>query len=173
MNTIEETIEVAVPLRTAYNQWTQFKSFPRFMSTVKRVEQIRPAVTEWVIAFGPVRRTFQAEIVHQQPDSSLVWQSLARRPAHRGEVSFHPMTPDRARMTVRLDIPGRGVAALFTGVSSGVTRRVVRSELGRFKEFIEGLGEESGAWRGSIHNGHVQPTEPEPPRCRVPRWPVG
>ncbi|MGV9847621.1 SRPBCC family protein [Streptomyces sp. NPDC003442] len=173
MNTIEETIEVAVPVRTAYNQWTQFKSFPRFMSTVKRVEQIRPAVTEWVIAFGPVRRTFQAEIVRQQPDSSLAWRSLERRPSHRGEVSFHPTAPDRARVTLRLEVHRRGVAALLTGASSGVTRRVVRDELGRFKEFIEGLGQESGAWRGSIHNGHVRPTEPEPPRSRVPRWPVG
>ncbi len=69
MNTIEETIEVAVPVRTAYNQWTQFKSFPRFMSAVKGVEQIRPAVTEWVIAFGPVRHTFQAEIVRRRPDT--------------------------------------------------------------------------------------------------------
>ncbi|BBJ38164.1 hypothetical protein SSPO_008820 [Streptomyces antimycoticus] len=80
MNTIEETIEVAVPVRTAYNQWTQFKSFPRFMSAVKRVEQIRPAITHWVIRYGPVRYALQAEIVHQRPDSSVVWRCLQRRP---------------------------------------------------------------------------------------------
>ncbi|MER8158322.1 SRPBCC family protein [Streptomyces sp. NPDC094472] len=173
MNTIEETIEVAVPVRTAYNQWTQFKSFPRFMSAVKRVEQIRPTITHWVIRYGPVRCAFQAEIVHQRPDSSVVWRCLQRRPSHWGEASFRPTAPDRTQVTVRIEsTPGR-VASLLTNASSGLARRVVQRELGHFKEFIEGLGQESGAWRGSIHNGHVQPTEPEPPRSRVARWPVG
>ncbi|ATL87854.1 SRPBCC family protein [Streptomyces malaysiensis] len=173
MDTIEETIEVAVPVRTAYNQWTQFKSFPRFMSTVKEVEQVRPAITHWVIGCGPVRRTFRTEIVRQHPDSCVAWQSLQRRPAHRGEVSFHPTAVDRTQVTVRMEVQRHRAAALLTGPSSAVMRRVVRNELGRFKEFIEGLGQESGAWRGSIHNGHVRPTEPEPPRSRVARWPVG
>lgn len=173
MNTIDETIEVAVPVRTAYNQWTQFKSFPRFMYAVKRVEQVRPTITHWVIGFGPVRREFEAEIVEQRPDSFLAWRSLDRRPSHWGEVSFRSMAPDRSAVTMRMELRPRGVAAFLTAASSGLTRRVVRNELGHFKEFIEGLGEESGAWRGAIHNGHVQPAEAEPPRSRVARWPVG
>lgn len=169
MNIVEETIEVAVPVRTAYNQWTQFKSFPRFMSTVKKVEQIRPNLTNWVIGFGPVRREFAAEIVEQVPDSHVVWRSLGRRSGHQGEVSFRTTGPDRTEISVRIRVKQHKVADLF----GRFTHRVVRSELAHFKEFIEGLGQEGGAWRGSIRNGHVQPMEPEPPRSRVAHWPVG
>ncbi|MFE5165245.1 SRPBCC family protein [Streptomyces sp. NPDC056697] len=155
------------------NRLTVDRHSCRRMSAVQRVEQIRHAITHWFIRCGPVRRSFQAEIVHQRPDSSVVWRCLERHPSHWGEVSFRPTAPERTQVTVRIEAtPGR-VASLLTNASSGLTRRVVRRELGHFKEFIEGLGQESGAWRGSIHNGHVQPTEPEPPRSRVARWPVG
>ncbi|MFE3450307.1 SRPBCC family protein [Nonomuraea sp. NPDC059194] len=165
-------VEIAVPVRTAYNQWTQFKSFPRFMTVVKRVEQVRPALTRWVIGVGPMRREFVAEIVEQQPDSHVAWRSLDRSPCHRGEVSFRPTASGGTTVTVRIQLKPRGGAVLLMN-TAGVTRRVVRRELGHFKEFIEGLGEEGGAWRGAIRDGRVLPVEPEPPRCRVPTWPVG
>ncbi|MGW8955903.1 SRPBCC family protein [Streptomyces sp. NPDC055709] len=171
MRTIEETVEIAVPVRTAYNQWTQFKSFPRFMSIVRKVEQVRPTVTHWVVGIGPLGREFEAEIVEQYPDSRVAWRSLDRRPCHWGEVSFHPLASGRTAVAVRMWYKPRGVGEL--GELLGGTRRVVRSELEHFKEFIEGLGEESGAWRGTIHHGRVQPVEPEPRRSRVPRWPHG
>ncbi|CAL9658458.1 hypothetical protein SUDANB176_06892 [Streptomyces sp. enrichment culture] len=167
MTTIEETVQLAVPVRTAYNQWTQFKTFPRFMSVVKRIEQVRPSITHWVIGLGPVRHEFATEIVEQRPDACVAWRSLDSR--HRGEVTFHETAPDRTEVTVHVRI-GRGSAA---AVLPGVTRRVVRSELAHFKEFIEGLGQEAGGWRGTIHNGHVRPVEAEPPRSQVPCWPVG
>jgi uncharacterized membrane protein len=172
MITVEETIEVAVPVSTAYNQWTQFKSFPRFMSAVKKVEQVRPNLTRWVIGLGPVRHEFEAEIVEQLPDSLVAWRSLGRRSSHRGEVSFRATASDRTAVFVRISVKPRRVADRLTH-APGFTRRVVRAELGHFKEFIEGLGREGGAWRGVIRNGHVQPLEPEPPRSRVPHWPVG
>ncbi|MCW7944438.1 cyclase [Streptomyces hygroscopicus] len=172
MNTIEEMIEVAVPVRTAYNQWTQFKSFPRFMAVVKRVEQVGPSVTAWVIGLGPVHREFEAEIVEQEPDSHLAWRSLERHPSHRGEVSFRPTAAGGTAVTVRMQVEPRSVAGVPTNVPR-VVGRVVRFELGHFKEFIEGLGQEGGGWRGTIHNGHVRPAEPQPPRSRVPCWPVG
>jgi len=172
MHTVEETIEVAVPVSTAYNQWTQFKSFPRFASVVKRVEQLRPNLTHWVIGFGPVRHEFNAEIVEQEPDSLVVWRSLDRRSRHGGEVSFRATSPDRTAITVRLRVEPRGVGGRLAR-TTGLTRRVVRTELGHFKEYIEGLGQESGTWRGVIRGGHVLPSEPEPPRSRVAHWPVG
>ncbi|MER7661619.1 MULTISPECIES: SRPBCC family protein [unclassified Streptomyces] len=172
MTTVEETIDVGVPVRTAYNQWTQFKSFPRFMSTVKSVEQVRPTLTRWVVGLGPVRREFDAEIVEQLPDSHLVWQTLGRGFSHRGEVSFRATAPGRTTVVVRIHTGPERAARLHTS-ASGCTRRVLRSELGRFKAFIEGLGQEGGAWRGVIRNGRVEPAEPEPPRSRVPHWPVG
>ncbi|MEU1464646.1 SRPBCC family protein [Streptomyces sp. NPDC005727] len=172
MSTVNETIEIAVPVRTAYDQWTQFKSFPRFMTVVKRVEQVKPNVTTWVIGVGPVRREFEAEIVEQEPDSHVAWRSLERRPSHRGEVSFRSIARGGTSVSLRLEVEPRGLGGRLT-VVPGLTRRVVRSELEHFKEYIEGLGEAGGSWRGTIRNGHVRHAEPEPPRSQVPCWPVG
>ncbi|MFJ4694270.1 SRPBCC family protein [Streptomyces sp. NPDC088766] len=172
MHSVEETIGIAVPVSTAYNQWTQFTVFPRFMTVVKKVDQVRPALTTWTVAAGPVRREFQAEIVEQEPDSHVVWRSLERHPAHRGEVTFRPTAAGGTEMTVRIRIEPRGVTGVLAGVP-GLADRVVRDELRHFKEYIEGLGEETGAWRGTIRDGRVRPEEPKPRRSRVARWPVG
>ncbi|MER6164541.1 SRPBCC family protein [Streptomyces violaceorubidus] len=172
MNTVEETIEIAVPVRTAYDQWTQFECFPRFMTTVKRVEQIRPAVTLWAVGLGPVCREFATEIVDQVPDSHLTWRSLGQRHGHRGEVTFRPTGRDSTEVTLRLSAESRGLTGVLP-VVPGLTSRVVRRELAHFKAYIEGHGEASGAWRGTIRGGQVRPGEPEPPRSRVAVWPVG
>ncbi|MCF4137134.1 SRPBCC family protein [Streptomyces sp. Tue 6430] len=169
MHSVEETIGIAVPVSTAYNQWTQYTGFPRFMRVVKRVDQLRPALTTWTVAAGPVRREFQAETVEQEPDSHVVWRSLGRRPAHRGQVTFRPGAAGGTEMTVRIDIEPRGV----TGVLAGLADRVVRDELRHFKEYVEGLGEETGAWRGVIRDGRVRPQESKPHRSRVAHWPTG
>ncbi|MFR9673784.1 SRPBCC family protein [Streptomyces sp. TR06-5] len=171
MHTIEETVDVGVPLRTAYNQWTQFTSFPRFMPSVRGVEQVTPTLTRWHVGLGPLRTEFLAEIVEQRPDSFLTWRSPQRFPRHEGEVSFRATAADRTEVTVRLRIdrgqgPGARRAAALTG-------RVVRRELGHFRDFVEGLGEEVGGWRGTVHHGHVQPTGREPSGTHVPHWPVG
>ncbi|MFE9685150.1 SRPBCC family protein [Streptomyces sp. NPDC002701] len=174
MYSVEETIEVAVPVRTAYNQWTQFKSFPRFMTVVKKVDQVRPALLTWTLGAGPLRREFQAEIVEQEPDSHVTWRSLERHTVHSGEVSFRPTAEDGTAVTVRIEIEVGPHAA--TGVLGGLPKlvsRVVRRELRHFKTYIEGLGAESGAWRGTISDGRVRPDEPKPHRSRVARWPVG
>jgi len=171
MNTVEETIDVAVPVRTAYNQWTQFESFPRFMTVVKGVHQIRPNLTHWVLGRGPLRHEFDVEIVEQVPDSHVAWRSLDRRFMHRGKVSFRATAPDRTEVVVRMHFGSNGVGLLAHLPT--LAHRVVQAELGHFKEFIESVGQEGGAWRGSIRNGHVYPAEPEPARSQVPHWPVG
>ncbi|MGW6012096.1 SRPBCC family protein [Streptomyces sp. NPDC055210] len=196
MFSVEESIEVAVPVSAAYNQWTQFKSFPRFMTVVKKVEQVRPALLSWTLAVGPVRREFQAEIVEQEPDSHLTWQSLERHFVHQGEVLFRPTAADgtatgrtydtavdatdgttggatdRTTVTVRIEVDSPGATALLGGLPE-LVGRVVQRELRHFKAYIEGLGAESGAWRGTIRGGRVRPEEPRPHRSRVPHWPVG
>ncbi|MFD5137112.1 SRPBCC family protein [Streptomyces sp. NPDC058378] len=172
MNTVEETIEVAVPVRTAYNQWTQFEGFPRFSRVVRRIGQLTPSVTAWVVGVGPLRKQFEAEIVEQIPDSHVAWRSLDHSPWHEGEVSFRALAQDRTAITVRMRIRRRGAAGVFTAVP-GAAGRVVRQELACFKEFIEGLGEAGGGWRGTIRKGHVRPGEPERSKSQVPTWPVG
>ncbi|NEB04113.1 SRPBCC family protein [Streptomyces sp. SID13726] len=172
---VEETVEIAVPVRTAYNQWTQFKTFPRFSAVVRDVEQVRPTVTAWVIGYGALRHRFAVEIVEQDPDARLAWRGLEQRPSHQGEVEFRTTKAGGTAITVRMLLEPRGAARMLTGssVAARLMARVVRRELLLFKGFIEGLGQEGGAWRGTIRNGRVQHDHPEPPRSRVAQWPVG
>ncbi|MFD7703661.1 SRPBCC family protein [Streptomyces caelestis] len=172
---VEETVVVGVPVRTAYNQWTQFKTFPRFSTVVHGVEQIKPAVTAWTIGYGPLRHRFAVEIVEQDPDAYLAWRGLEQNPSHQGEVEFRPTGSGGTAITVRMLLEPRGAARILTRSSRAVrlTARLVRGELMNFKRFIEGLGQEGGAWRGTIRNGRVQHDRPEPPRSRVAQWPVG
>ncbi|MDQ0994637.1 SRPBCC family protein [Streptomyces sp. V3I7] len=172
MNVIEESVEIAVPVRTAYDQWTQFKSFPRFMPAVKRVDQVNPTMTRWKVGVGPLSQEFLAEIVEQVPDKLVAWRSVEREPWLRGEVEFRSEGPDRTVLTVRMEVRPRGLMGRLMDPSK-LARRLVRTELGHFKEIIEGLGDASGAWRGSVRNGRVHPSEPDPPRSHVPKWPVG
>ncbi|MEU6389437.1 SRPBCC family protein [Streptomyces sp. NPDC046939] len=172
---VEETVEVAVPVRTAYNQWTQFKTFPRFSAVVREVEQVRPTVTAWTVGYGPLRHRFPVEIVEQDPDAYLAWRGLGQHPTHEGEAEFRPVGPDGTTITVRVLLRPPGAAKVLTRSPrlTGPVVRLVRAELVRFKHFIEGLGQEGGAWRGTIRNGRVQHDTPEPPRSRVAQWPVG
>lgn len=172
---VEETVEIAVPVRTAYNQWTQFKTFPRFSTVVRGVEQLRPTVTAWTLGYGPLRHRFAVEIVEQDPDAYLAWRGLEQRPSHQGEVEFRPTESGGTAVTVRMLLEPRGAVKVLTGSSRAaqVIARLVRRELRSFKAFIEGLGQEGGAWRGTIRNGRVQHDHPEPPRSRVAHWPVG
>ncbi|CAL9279802.1 SRPBCC family protein [Streptomyces sp. SudanB182_2057] len=172
---VEETVEVAVPVRTAYNQWTQFKTFPRFSAVVRDVEQVRPTVTAWTIGYGLLRHRFPVEIVEQDPDAYLAWRGLVQHPTHEGEVEFRPTESGGTAITVRMLLrPHRAAKVLIRSPGvTGLTARLVRAELVNFKHFIEGLGQEGGAWRGTIRNGRVQHDTPEPPRSRVAQWPVG
>ncbi|MFF7731394.1 SRPBCC family protein [Streptomyces sp. NPDC007984] len=168
---VEETVEVAVPVRTAYNQWTQFKTFPRFSTVVHGVEQIRPTVTAWTLGYGPLRHRFAVEILEQDPDAYLAWRGLEQNPSHQGEVEFRPTDSGGTAITVRILLRPRGASKVLIR-PSGIAR-LVQGELANFKQFIEGVGQEGGAWRGTIRNGRVQHDHPEPPRSRVAQWPVG
>ncbi|SNX66493.1 polyketide cyclase/dehydrase/lipid transport protein [Streptomyces sp. TLI_55] len=172
---VEEVVEVSVPVRTAYDQWTQFKTFPRFTTVVRGVEQLRPTVTVWTLGYGPLRHRFAVEIVEQDPDAYLAWRGLEQHPSHQGEVEFRPTQEGGTAVTVRVLLRPRGVAKVLTG-SPHATRliaRLLHRELRNFKGFIEGLGQASGGWRSTIRNGRVQHDHPEPPRSRVAHWPVG
>ncbi|MFV2119676.1 SRPBCC family protein [Streptomyces sp. Act-28] len=170
MSTIEESIDVDVPVHVAYNQWTQFETFPRFVDGVERVVQIQAALTHWVIRFGPRTYEYDAEIVEQLPDRLVRWNVLDE-PRHTGTAAFEEIDAGHCRVTLRVDPRCRGVVGRGA-VALGLARRAVRTALTSFKEFTEGQGRETGAWRGEISDGHVQPTEGRS-HPHVPTWPTG
>lgn len=149
MSVVDETIEVNVPVRTAYDQWTQFESFPQFMEGVQDVRQITDTRTHWRTEIGGVKREFDAEITEQVPDQRIAWRAV-EGPDQGGVVTFDAPDPNRTRILLELDYAPEG-AVEQTGDKLGVVKRRVKGDLERFKEFIEGRGVETGAWRGEVH----------------------
>lgn len=151
MATVKETIEVDVPLRTAYNQWTQFETFPQFMENVESVTQLDDTHLRWAAEIGGERREWQAEIVDQEPDRRVAWESIdAGGPS--GIVTFEPLGADRTRISVEFDWEPEG-AKEQVGSALGFDSRQVKNDLKRFTELMESRGFETGAWRGEVRGG--------------------
>jgi uncharacterized membrane protein len=148
MSTVEQSIDVGVPVRTAYDQWTQFESFPQFMEGVERVEQVTDTRTHWVTKIGGVQREFDAEITEQHPDERVAWAAVDG-PLQAGAVTFRPIEPDRTRVQLHMEFAPEGVAEK-TGDKLGIVQRRVRGDLERFKSFIESRGTATGGWRGNV-----------------------
>lgn len=148
MASIMKSIDVEVPVRTAYNQWTQFEEFPRFMEGVEEIRQLGPTHTHWKTKVGGVEREFDAEITEQHPDERVAWASRTG-PQQAGVVTFHRLQDDQTRVTVQLDWAPDN-AAEKVGSALNVDDRRVQGDLERFKEFIESRGTETGAWRGDV-----------------------
>lgn len=148
--TVEQTIEVDVPVRTAYNQWTQFEEFPRFMEGVEEVRQLDDTLLHWAASVAGKRQEWDAKIIEQTPDRRIAWQSVSGKQM-RGTVSFEPAGPGRT--LVHLAMSYRPDPIERVGSVIGLDDRRVRGDLNRFKELIEGLGVESGAWRGEVKDG--------------------
>ena len=148
MSTIEQSVEVNAPLRTVYNQWTQFEEFPRFMDGVEEVRQIDETHLHWVAEFGGSRHEWDAEITEQNPDERVAWRNTDGK-ENAGVVTFHRLDDDRTRLMVQLDFVPEGVKERI-GDAIGAPDRRVEGDLERFKEMIEARGTETGAWRGRI-----------------------
>ena len=148
MSTVEKSIDVNVPVTTAYNQWTQFESFPQFMEGVDRIEQTSSTQTHWVTSIGGVTREFDAEITEQHPDERVAWTSIDG-PKQAGVVTFHRLDTDKTRVMLQLDFEPEGVVEQ-AGDKLGFVGRRIEGDLERFKKFIEERGTESGAWRGDV-----------------------
>ncbi|HEX9043888.1 MAG TPA: SRPBCC family protein [Candidatus Limnocylindrales bacterium] len=151
MPTIHESIEVNVPVRTAYDQWTQFEDFPRFMEGVERVIQMNDTTLEWTARIGGQEKTWRATIMTQEPDREIAWQSTSGA-KNGGVVRFEPLAPDSTRIDLTLEVEPEG-AVEHVGTALHVPQGQVKGDLDRFKQFIEGRGEETGAWRGKIEAG--------------------
>ena len=149
MSTIEKTVDVNVPVRTAYDQWTQFESFPHFMEGVESVKQLDDKRLHWKAEIGGVTREWDAEIVDQTPDERITWRATEGA-KNDGTVSFAADDLERStRVTMRLEYEPEG-AVEKTGDMLNVVERRVEGDLERFKEFIESRGAETGAWRGDV-----------------------
>ncbi|HWJ67705.1 MAG TPA: SRPBCC family protein [Nocardioides sp.] len=150
MSTIEKTVVVEVPVRTAYDQWTQFETFPQFMEGVEEVRQIDNSHLHWRADIAGVQREWDAEIVDQTPDERITWRALDGT-TNDGTVSFAPDAAGRGtRVTLRMDFEPEGIVEKVGDALKIVDRRT-EGDLERFKEFIENRGVETGGWRGSIN----------------------
>ena len=152
VSTIERSIDVNVPVSAAYNQWTQFEEFPRFMEGVREVRQLDDRRLLWRAEIGGKEKTWEAEIVEQIPDARIAWRSISGA-KNAGVVTFHRLSEGTTRMMLQLEYEPEG-AVETAGDWLGVATARVRGDLERFKEFIEKRGAESGAWRGSINAPH-------------------
>jgi uncharacterized membrane protein len=149
MSTVTESVDVHVPVHTAYNQWTQFESFPHFMEGVESIRQLDDRHTHWVTKVAGARREFDAEITEQHPDERIAWKSTSGDTKHAGVVTFHRLGDSDTRVTIQLDWEPQGLTEKV-GSAVGVDDRQVKADAKRFKEFIEERGQETGEWRGDV-----------------------
>jgi uncharacterized membrane protein len=160
MASVTKTIDVNVPVRTAYDQWTQFEEFPRFMDGVHEVRQMGDAHLHWRAKVGGKEQEWDAEITEQLPDNRIAWRNTSGD-ENAGVVTFHYLEPGKSRVGLQIDYSPEGVLE-SVGDALGFMNRRVQGDLERFKEFIEARGVETGAWRGEIRNpgaegGYTQP----------------
>jgi uncharacterized membrane protein len=149
MASVVKSVDVHVPIRTAYNQWTQFESFPKFMNGVESVTQLDDKRTHWVTKVGGVRREFDAEITEQHPDDRIAWKSIGGETRHAGVVTFHRLADSDTRVTVQMEWQPEGLVEK-AGSAVGVDDIQVKADTERFKKFIEERGAETGQWRGDV-----------------------
>jgi uncharacterized membrane protein len=148
MSTIEKSIDVHVPVRTAYNQWTQFEEFPRFMEGVQEIRQLDDKRLHWRANVGGKQKEWDAVITEQLPDQRIAWRNTDGT-ANAGVVTFHRLNDKTTRVMLQLEYDPEGIVE-NVGDMIGVVSTRVQGDLQRFKEFIEQRGSETGAWRGKI-----------------------
>ena len=152
MATIQKSIDVRVPVATAYGQWTQFEEFPRFMEGVQEVRQIDDSHVHWIAEIGGERREWDAEIVEQEPDTVIAWRSTAGVP-NTGRVTFEPIDQG-TRVSVEMEYDPQGMKERM-GSMIGADEEQVEEDLERFRELIEGREHPTDEWRGRIASGGV------------------
>ncbi|CAL9669721.1 MULTISPECIES: SRPBCC family protein [unclassified Streptomyces] len=148
MSTVKESVDVEVPLRRAYDQWTQFEDFPNFMEGVDEVRQLDDRHNHWSTSIGGVRREFDTEIVDQLADDRITWRTVGGETQQRGSVRFERLDDTHTRVELTMDIEPTGLAEKGADALGMIDRRV-KGDLRRFKDYVEGGGGEGG-WRGRI-----------------------
>ncbi|MER7705729.1 SRPBCC family protein [Kitasatospora sp. NPDC097605] len=152
MSMVKESVDVDVPLHAAYDQWTLFEEFPRFMEGVDAVTQLDDRHNHWRTSIGGVTREFDTEIVDQLPDERIAWRTVDGDVDQKGVVSFQRIDAAHTRVSLAIDFRPEGMAEK-AGAALGMVDRRVKGDLRRFKDFIEERGRAEGGWRGRISPG--------------------
>jgi uncharacterized membrane protein len=148
MSLIEKSIEINVPVRTAYNQWTQFEEFPKFMEGVTQVKQLDDKRLHWKAEIGGKEKEWDAEITEQIPDKRIAWRSRDGA-KNAGAVTFHRLSDATSKVMLQMEYDPEGLVE-HVGDAAGVVSQRVLGDLERFKKYIESRGQETGAWRGTV-----------------------
>ncbi len=150
---VEKSIEVDVPVSTAYNQWTQFEEFPRFMGGVQEVRQLDDRRMHWVAEIAGVKREWEAKILEQVPDRTVAWAATSGA-TNAGAVHFQPLGTDRTQVRLSLEYEPEGLVEK-AGDKLHLVEKRAEADLEKFKSYVEGRGAETGAWRGTIDDGRT------------------
>ena len=153
MPRFEDTIDVEVPVRVAYDQWTQFEDFPNFMDGVESVTQQDDKTLNWTAKIAGQTKEWTAEITDQTPDRRIAWKSTSGA-KNAGAVLFESAGPEQTRITLRVDADPEGPIETL-GANLGFLEGQVKGDLRRFKDYIETRAVPSGAWRGEIHGEKI------------------
>ena len=147
---VQASIDIEVPVASAYNQWTQFEEFPKFMEGVESVQQLDETHLRWRAAIGGKTLEWDAVITEQVPDQRIAWRSTTGA-KNAGVVTFHPISTNSCRVALQLDYDPEGFIENIGDLLGFVGRRA-RGDLDRFKEFLEARGHATGAWRGEVES---------------------
>ena len=153
MPKIEESIDVQVPVQQAYNQWTQFEDFPKFMDAIESVSQLDATHVQWVAEIRGERREWTTEITEQRPDEKVAWKTIAGELRNDGIVTFDEVGENQTRVNVQMDVEGESGPENLAGDLLGIVKKQVQGDLERFKLLVENSGQETGAWRGAVEHG--------------------
>ena len=151
MANVTESIDVQVPVRTAYEQWTQFEEFPQFMEDVQSVEQVDPGILRWVVGAGDKQHTWTAEVTEERPGERIAWRAIEGRWS-AGAITFHRLAEDETRVVMELEHETDGLKDQL-GSALGLDNRRVQGDLGRFKELVESREGATGALHGETEGG--------------------
>ena len=154
MERVEKTVEVDRPVRTVYNQWTQFEDFPKFMAGVKEVRQLDDTHLHWRAEIWGKDEEWDAEITEQEPDKRVSWRSIGGAP-NAGTVRFEPLGESRTLVRLAMSYQPEGVVEKV-GNAMGAVESQVEKSVRDFKQFIESRGAETGAWRGEVQGGQTR-----------------
>jgi uncharacterized membrane protein len=153
---VQDSIQVQVPVQQAYNQWTQFEEFPRFMEGIQSVQQLDDTHVQWVAEIRGESREWTTEIIEQHSDEKIAWKTIEGEVKNDGVVTFEALGDNQTRINVQMDVEGESATENVAADLIGIVKEQVHGDLERFKQLIENRDEETGAWRGEVQDRETQ-----------------